>query len=136
MRFDFHQFLVCSLITPVSISLIGSASACSTGDIKLKQADLVRQEPSGYLLVVGELVNECDEGVAVEFHLTVRDKAGKVVSSDDVWPTGDHNIPPHSSYSFTVDAEEPNPDHRGTSFQIDVIDVIDMQKLKSKLDLK
>jgi hypothetical protein len=100
-----------------------TARACSTSDIKIIQADLVRQEPSGLLLIVGELENTCSQATSVTFHVTLRDDANKVVSASDPSPAGTRKIPAHSTYSFTLDADEPTPEHRGTKFQIDVVAV-------------
>jgi hypothetical protein len=56
----------------------------------------------------------------VQLHITLRDSAGKVVSTGDPWPAGVHNIPPHSRYAFTVNADEPRP---AASLQVDVTEV-------------
>jgi hypothetical protein len=89
--------------------------------MQIKQADLVRTGSQGqFSLIVGELINGCDDAVGVQFHITLRDNAGKVVSTSDPWPAGTHNIPPHSTYAFTVNAEEPRP---ASSVKIDVTEV-------------
>ena len=122
-RVNTLRLVACMGLTTFMISAAGATSACSIGDIKVKQADLVRQSPSGLLIVVGELVNGCADATGVRFHITLRDSAGKVVSADDPWPAGTDNIPPHSSYAFTLNADEPRPDRPAVSLQVDVAEV-------------
>jgi hypothetical protein len=98
------KLIACIAIAALLISAGRTASSCSISDIKIKRADLVRQSiPNS--LVIGELVNGCDEAIGVQLHITLRDSTGRVVSTDDPWPAGIHNIPPHSSYAFTVNAD-------------------------------
>lgn len=95
------------MMIPLSLGYISAAFACSVSEIQIKQATLVHRGPSGrYSVVVGELFNGCSDAAGVQIHITLRDKAGQVISTGDSWPAGTHNIPPHTSYSFTVNADE------------------------------
>ncbi len=115
------KFLVWIAIVPLTMPITATASACSTEDIKITQADIVRQgEVHLTSIIVGELFNGCDEAIGVNFHVTLRDNAGKVVWTDDPWPAGIHNIRPHATYAFTLNAEEPRPAVR---VEIDVAEV-------------
>jgi hypothetical protein len=106
------------VIAPFLVSAGRTAIACSISDIKIKQADLVHNGHSS--TVVGELINGCGEATGVQLHITLRDSAGEVISTDDPWPAGTHNIPPHSGYAFTVNAEERRP---AVSLHVDVTEV-------------
>ena len=73
--------------------MIGPAFACQPSDIEIKQADW-RVNSDGWITVVGELVNHCNEPTGAYFAFTFRDAAGKVVGVDttntgtlDVEPT-------------------------------------------------
>jgi hypothetical protein len=59
--------------------------------------------------IVGELVNKCGDAIGVQLHITLRDRVGKVVSTDDAWPASTHNIPPNKPYGFTISVDEPRP---------------------------
>lgn len=98
-----------------------ASHACSAADIQIKQADLVRNSAGGeFSTVVGELVNDCDDATGVQLHITLRDQAGKVISTSDPWPASTHNIPAHSTYAFTVNADERQP---ADKVQVDVTEV-------------
>ena len=109
-------------LSVAAVAAPAAAFACSPSDIEMKQADLVRQEPSRYLLAVGEFVNNCADPVFVQFHITVRDRNGRVVASNDRWPAGVDPVPAHSSYAFDLNAaDEPDTRHAVQSMTIDIV---------------
>lgn len=117
-----------TLATLITVLILISASteavrACSLSDIQIKRANIVRQEPSGpFPVVIGELVNGCDEATGVQLHITLRDNEGQVVSTSDPWPAGVHNIPPHSLYACTLYADA-DDDRPADSLQVKVTEV-------------
>jgi hypothetical protein len=69
------------VIAPFLVSTGRTAIACSISDIKIKQAELVHNGHSS--TVVGELINGCGEATGVQLHITLRDSAGGVISTDE-----------------------------------------------------
>jgi hypothetical protein len=98
-----------------------ATEACAISDIQIKSANIVRQGSSGqFSIIVGELSNSCGDAIGVQLHITLRDRDGKVISTSDPWPAGIHNIPPRSTYAFTVNAAENRP---ADSVQVEVTEV-------------
>jgi hypothetical protein len=94
----------------LAADLPAGVATCSISDIQIKQATLVhRGSKSQFSLIVGELYNGCGAATGVRLHVTLRDKAGQVISASNPWPAGSNNIPPKSSYSFELPAEEDRP---------------------------
>jgi hypothetical protein len=109
-------------VVALALATPAYALACSPSDIKIKQADLVREEPSQILTAVGEFVNNCADPVFVRFHITVRDRSGRVVASNDSWPSGDEPVPAHGSYAFDLNAaDEPDTRRAVQSMTIDIV---------------
>jgi hypothetical protein len=85
------------------------AYACGPGDFKI--SDLHgRNEPragssselldSGYLIVTGQVANNCAESAAVRVKATAYDKDGSVITAEEFIPSGTRNIPAKTVYPF------------------------------------
>ena len=99
-----------------------AAFACSPSDIEINTPISSTKSRSLYSLAVGEFVNNCADPVFVQFHITVRDKNGRVVEADDAWPLGVDPVPVHKSCAFTVNAlGEPDTRHVVQSMSIDIV---------------
>lgn len=111
--------LVLCIAMIFAVLMSDAAAACELSDIQIRQADLVRNGPEGlYSTIVGRIVNGCGEAIGVQLHVALWDRAGNVISTDDPSPAGITNIPPYSTYAFTLNApEETRP---AAKLQIDV----------------
>ena len=76
------------------------ATSCSAGDFKVK--GLRGTDEYGYANVVGTLINSCSEAAGVELKVTLYDKSGDVVNTEDEWPASVSNIPPRVPYPFKL----------------------------------
>jgi hypothetical protein len=74
-------------------------STCSTGDIKIKGLTGT-EEDGGFANITGTLINNCPEPVGVQLKVTLFDKSGNVVDTQDMWPASISNIPPRIEYPF------------------------------------
>jgi ABC-type glycerol-3-phosphate transport system substrate-binding protein len=75
-----------------------AASACSTGDIKIKNWNW--HLDGDYAIYVGELVNECADETGVQLQVVFRDSSGVAVDADEFWPASTRNIGAGASYVF------------------------------------
>lgn len=115
------NILIWTTVVPFLMLGATASRACSVSDIQIKQADIVRDSAGGqFSTVVGELVNGCEDAVGVQLHITLRDRSGRVISTSDPWPASIHNIPAHTAYAFTANADESRPAEK---VQVDVAEV-------------
>lgn len=77
---------------------VSAALACAPSDIEVKQVSWSRLR--AYIVVVGEILNRCTSPTGVELKLTLRDKAGGVLDTDEFWPASIGNIGTGDAYSF------------------------------------
>ena len=50
--------------------------------------------------ITGRLLNNCDLAAGAQVKITTYDKAGSILSVDDIWPASISNIPAHSTFPF------------------------------------
>ncbi len=86
----------------VVLAFSGEATACAPSDFALKQADWRRAKSPEYVRIVGELVSNCAEPAGVQLQAVFRDKAGKVVITNEFWPASTRNIAAHAAYQFST----------------------------------
>lgn len=74
-------------------------TSCSPNNIKIKGLTGV-DEDGGYARITGVLINNCHEPMGVQLKITLFDKSGNVVDTEDEWPASISNIQPHIEYPF------------------------------------
>lgn len=89
---------VASIALALTIGVISAAEACSPADIEIKNWSwsVVRR----YILIVGEIANNCSSSTGAGLQAVVRDAAGNVVFADEWWPASVRNIAPGDTYPF------------------------------------
>jgi hypothetical protein len=70
------------------------SQACGVADIAV---DKLRDQG---IHVTGRLLNNCALAVGAQLKVTTYDKAGNILSVDDIWPASISNIPAHSVFPF------------------------------------
>ena len=71
---------------------------CGTSDFTFSE---LRAQPAGYgfTRISGRISNNCAEAKSAQIKITTYNRAGDILSDDDIWP-GNNNIPAHSELPF------------------------------------
>ena len=82
------------------ILLATAASAgCKLTDIEIKQSDWRKSRVPGFVEMIGEIVNHCQENIGVKLKFTFRDADSKVVGVTDLVVST--NVKANSSAAFS-----------------------------------
>lgn len=86
--------------SPENKQLIGDSGACRPSQIGIAKLRAVRDSDTGYTRITGSLTNNCTSPAGPRIKITVYDKAGNILSSEDMWPASVSNIPPNTVFPF------------------------------------
>lgn len=71
---------------------------CTPRDFKV--SGLRGTEEYGYITIVGVLKNNCGEAAAPQLKVSIYNKQGTMLDTDETWPASVSNIAAHDSYEF------------------------------------
>jgi hypothetical protein len=77
----------------------GAQAECSTSDFTFEK---LRAQSAGYgfTRIMGRITNHCAEADGVQIKIATYNRAGDILSDDDIWPAGSNNIPENSEFPF------------------------------------
>jgi len=72
---------------------------CGTSDFTFHD---LRAQPAGYgfTRITGRISNNCAEAKGAQIKITTYNRAGDILSDNDIWPASINNIPPNSEFPF------------------------------------
>jgi hypothetical protein len=72
---------------------------CGTSDFTFLE---LRAQPAGYgfTRITGRISNNCAEAKGAQIKITTYNRAGAILSDEDIWPASIHNIPANSEFPF------------------------------------
>jgi len=81
-----------------STGLIAQAE-CTTSDFTFSE---LRAQSAGYgfTRITGRVSNHCAEAKGAQIKITTYNRAGDILSDDDIWPAGINNIPANTEFPF------------------------------------
>jgi hypothetical protein len=74
---------------------------CGVSDFTLDKIRAEIDSETGYGKIFGRVTNRCQVAKGVQLEITTSNRAGDIVSSDDIWPASTDNIPANSSRTFS-----------------------------------
>jgi hypothetical protein len=83
------------------ISTIAPQADCSASDFSISKLNGTVLD-GGYLKVTGIVTNHCSVAQGVQFHFTIKNNNGDVLSATDPWPASVSNIAPNRPYTFEL----------------------------------
>jgi hypothetical protein len=72
---------------------------CGTSDFTFSE---LRAQSAGYgfTRIMGRITNHCTEAKGAQIKITTYNRAGDILSDDDIWPAGIDNIPANTEFPF------------------------------------
>ena len=72
---------------------------CGTSDFTFHD---LRAQPAGYgfTRITGRISNNCAEAKGAQIQIVTYNRAGDILSDDDIWPASINNIPANSEFPF------------------------------------
>ncbi len=80
-------------------------SGCTPSDFKIR--GIHESQEYSYITIVGTIVSSCSEAAAPQIKVSLYDKKGALLDTDESWPLSVSNMAPHSSYEFKAMMREP-----------------------------
>jgi hypothetical protein len=109
--------LAASLALCAGLAVSPAYADCKISDIRIKNWQW--RIESGYIVLVGEFVNNCTQPTSVRFQMVVRDAAGKVVDDEDFSSAGE-DVPSGEASAFKG-MEQALP--KGKNVELKIIEV-------------